>query len=208
MEKELPYRSTIKSKPYFYIETKKLAELVLQGLNEIEIKEQIIDQNIFQVKSESRKREIASTILKRLKMLDEYLITKITTSDVNTSKLIVFYAILKTDRLFFEFMNEVFNEKVFYQDLVITDQNFNAFFESKRQQSETVANWKDYTFYKLQQVYVRILFEAGLLKNQKGNREIQLPIINMDVLDHIRKTSDPKFIDVILGGTASNENHL
>lgn len=199
------YRSTIKSRPFFYIETKKLAELHLLELNEVEIKEQVIDQNIFQVKTEARKREIASTILRRLKVLDEYLIREVTISDIVTSKLIALYAILKTDRLFYEFMNEIFSEKIVYQDLIITDRDFNTFFELKRQQSETVAHWKDYTFYKLQQVYIRILFEAGLLKNQKQNREILIPMMNPDVLDYIREMDDPRFINVIVEGGSTTE---
>ncbi|RDW17505.1 DUF1819 domain-containing protein [Oceanobacillus arenosus] len=199
LEKELQYRSTIKSKPYFYLETKQLSGLIVQGLNELEINEHVINLNIFQVKSESRKKEIASTILKRLTALDTYLIDKIITSDVETSKLIVLYSILKTDRLFYEFMHEIFREKIVYRDLQLTDRDFHTYFEAKRQQSETVAEWKEYTFYKLQQVYVRILFEAGLLKNQKGNREIEIPIINPDVLDHIRNSDDGRYINVIAG---------
>src|SRR5690625_6941341 len=83
---------------------KKLAEFVVQGFNESELQEQIMEHNIFQVKSESRKREIASTILTRFKALNHYLIKQLTTSDVQTCKIIVLYAIIKTDRLFFEFM--------------------------------------------------------------------------------------------------------
>ncbi|WP_198030023.1 DUF1819 family protein [Oceanobacillus manasiensis] len=202
MENKQQYRSTIKSRPYFYMETKKLAELVLQGFNEIELKKQVVENNIFQVKTDARKREIASVILQRLKVLDDYLINQLNISDIGTSKLIVLYTIIKTDRLFYEFMNEVFSDKIAYRDLSLTDRDFNIFFEGKRQQSEIVAKWKEYTFYKIQQVYIRILFEAGMLKNQKGNREILVPVANPDVLEHIRNTDDPRFINLIVGGTS------
>ncbi|MBT2214693.1 DUF1819 family protein [Virgibacillus dakarensis] len=192
-----PYRSTIKSKPFLYSETRKLTELLTQGFSEADIRDQVINQNIFQVKTETRKKEIASTILKRLKTIDAFLLKKTVTADINTSKLIVLYAILKTDRLFRDFMNEVFQEKLAIQQPTLEDRDFNAFFEAKRQQSETVAKWKDYTFYKLQQVYVRILFEAGLLS--KHNREIQIPLMNPDVLDHIRNADDQRFINAIVG---------
>lgn len=195
LKNEQQYRSTIKSKPYFYKETKKLSELVLKGFNEHQLKEQVIDKNIFQVKTESRKKEIASTILLRLKVLDEYLIKQILVTDIDTSKIIVLYTIMKTDRLFYEFMNEVYKEKTSYQDFVLTDRDFNTFFESKRQQNDKVAGWQEYTFYKLQQVYKRILSEAGLLKNSK----ILIPIINPDILEHIRNSDEPRFINVLVG---------
>lgn len=203
LEKELPYRSTIKSRPYFYLETKKLAQLVLKGYNEIQLRERVIDHNIFQVKTEARKREIASVILTRLKILDDYLIKHLISSDIRTSKIITLYAILKTDRLFFEFMNEVFSEKLLYRKEKLSDRDFNIFFEGKRQQSNRVASWSEYTFYKLQQVYLRILSEAGLLKSENKTHEIYVPIINPDVLGHIRK-SDAKYINVIVGGSYEN----
>jgi len=200
LEKQLKYRSTIKSRPYFYNETKSLAELILQGLNDVEIKEKVLIENILQINSEARKKEVASTILKRLAVLDAFLMNKMTNGDVETSKVIVLYAILKTDRLFFEFMNEVFRDKLTYQEMVITDRDFYTYFESKRQQSKSVAKWVDYTFYKLQQVYIRILFEAGLMKNQKGDRELDVPVINPDVIDHIVNLGDEKFIHAMIGG--------
>src|SRR5690625_3267811 len=145
LQNELLYRSTIKSRPFFYIETKNLADLVTQGMNEFEIRKRDLENNIFQVKTESRKKEVASVILNRFKVLDKYLIEQITISDVATSKLIAFYAILKTDRLLYEFMHEVYREKVGYQDLVIKDRDFNVFFETKRQHSAVIAGWKEYT---------------------------------------------------------------
>lgn len=182
------------------MEMKKVAEYVVQGFNEKKLKEQVIDHNIFQVKSEARKKEIAATILMRFNVLSDYLMKQMITTDVQTSKIIALYTILKTDRLFYEYMHEVFSEKVSLKDLIITDRDFNIFFEGKRKQSKRVASWQPYTFYKLQQVYIRILFEAGLLQSQKGMRNIIIPIIDQDILEHLRQVDDPKFIDVIVGG--------
>lgn len=200
MENKLKYRSTIKSRPYFYNETKTLAELLLKGLNDVEIKEKVIEENVLQLNSETRKKEVASIVLRRLDVLDEFLIKKIINGDVETSKIIVLYGILKTDRLFFEFVDEIFRDKLAYQEMIITDRDFYSYFETKRQQSKSVAQWVDYTFYKLQQVYIRILFEAGLMKNQKGDRELDVPVINLDVVDHIVNIGDARFIHAIIGG--------
>lgn len=202
MENEQLYRSTIKSRPYFYFETKKLAVLVLQGLNELQIKERVIGENIFQVKTEIRKKEIASIILKRIKELDEYLLERMITSDTETSKIIVLYAILKTDRLFYEFMHDVFSDKLLFPESALTDHSMHSFFENKRQQSKTVAAWSEYTFYKLRQVYIRILFESGLLKN-KNTRKITIPIVNPEVIDHMRQIGDHAYINAIIGGPVS-----
>ena len=199
MVKKLEYRSTIKSMPYLYIETKKAASLVLQGLNDFEIKDMSIKENIFQMKSEARKKEVASMILKRLKSLDEFLLNKLVNGDLDTSKQIVIYAIMKTDRLFFEFMSEVYRDKNILKEKYITDSDFNVYFQRKCEQSDTVAAWKEYTFYKLKQVFIRVLFEAGFIKNQKADKEITIPIIDYDLAQHLKEIGDGIYLEVMLG---------
>lgn len=195
----MEYKSTIKSRPYLYKETKKATNLVRQGLSVSDIKNKSIEDNIFQLESEARKNEVASIITARLKDLDNYIIDKISESNVETSKILVLYAILKTDRLFFEFMNEVYKEKLLLRDLYIRDKDFNTFFQSKKEQSEKVSSWTEITFKKLKQVYVRILFECGLIENQKGDRKIKTPILENEIKEFLCKIGDKTYINAILG---------
>src|SRR5699024_5096877 len=101
-------------------------------------------------------------VIKRMKVLDDFLIQKIAYGDLDTSKQIVFYSILKTDRLFFEFVQEVYKEKVNLKNNIITDKDFNLFFYSKKEQNERVNSWSEQTVKKLIQVYKYILVESNL----------------------------------------------
>ncbi|MDU6295360.1 DUF1819 family protein [Clostridium celatum] len=195
----MEYKSTIKSKPYLYKETKKASSLINKGLKVEEIKGKSIEDNIFQLESEARKKEVASIITARLKKLDEHIIYSIENSNIETSKILVLYAILKTDRLFFEFINEVYKEKILLKDLFIRDKDFGVFFQNKREQSERVASWSEYTFKKLKQVYIRILFESGLIVNQNGDREIRIPIIESEIKDYLYSIGDSVYLNAILG---------
>ena len=195
----MDYKSTIKSRPYLYKETKKAARLINSGLGVEDIKTKSIEDNIFLLESETRKKEVASIISARLKDLDKYIIDKIENSNIETSKVLVLYAIVKTDRLFFEFINEVYKEKILLKDLYIRDKDFGIFFQNKREQSEKIASWSEYTFKKLKQVYIRILFESGLISNQKGDKEIKVPIINNEVKEYLYKIGDKAYINSILG---------
>lgn len=195
----MEYKSTIKSRPYLYKETKKASMLINKGLEVDGIKGKSLEDNIFQLESESRKKEVASIIITRLKSLDKEIIYDIENSNIETSKILVLYSILKTDRLFFEFMNEVYKEKIILKDLYIRDKDFSVFFQNKKEQSEKVASWSEYTFKKLKQVYIRILFESGLIVNQKGDKEIKLPIIDNEVKDYIYKNDGRVYINAILG---------
>lgn len=195
----MEYKSTIKSRPYLYKETKKAATLIKQGTVIGDIKNKSVEENIFQLESETRKREVASIVTTRLKDLDKFVIDKISEGTIETSKILVLYSIIKTDRLFFEFMNEVYKEKLLLRDLFLRDKDFNTFFQSKREQSEKVASWTEYTFKKLKQVYIRILFECGLIENQKGDRKIKSPILEGEVKDYLYKIGDKIYINAILG---------
>ncbi|WP_286908247.1 DUF1819 family protein [Clostridium sp. UBA1652] len=195
----MEYKSTIKSRPYLYKETKKASSLINAGIRVDEIKSKSLEDNIFQFESEARKKEVASIVIARLKSLDEQIIYSIENTNIETSKILVLYSILKTDRLFFEFINEVYKEKILLKDLIIRDKDFGVFFQNKREQSEKVASWSEYTFKKLKQVYIRILFESGLIANQKGERKIKIPIIEGEVKDYLYSIGDSVYINAILG---------
>ncbi|MFJ5762761.1 DUF1819 family protein [Neobacillus sp. NPDC093182] len=199
MVKDLQYRSTIKSRPLFYFEMKKVSSLINKGVSLAQVKDIVIQENIFQVNTETRKKEIASTVLGRLKNLDDFLIQQIAEADVETSKLLVLYSVLKTDRLFFEFLDEVLKDKRILKENMLSDKDFNIFFQRKREESEVVNGWQDYTFYKLQQVYIRILFEVGILKNQKDDREIGEPFFREDVKNHLKEIGDEHFVHLLVG---------
>lgn len=199
MAEELEYKSTIKSRPFLFKETKKAAYLINKGFKDFEIKDKAKNDNIFQVNTEARRSEIASIVLQRLKAIDDFFIEKIVNGEIGTSKQVVIYAIMKTDRLFFEFMYEVFREKMLLRDFTLQDKDFNIFFERKKEQSERVVSWTDYTFYKLKQVYIRILFEAGFIKDQKKDREIVKPIIEEDVAYHLKEIGDTKYLNALIG---------
>jgi hypothetical protein len=194
------YSSTIKTRSFLYLELKKAANLYLQGFTIEDIKQEALKENIFLLYSENRIKEIASTISERLKALDVELLHKLTKGTLETSKQVALFAILKTDRLFFEFMQEVYKEKYLIRDYLITDKDFAIFFQRKAEQSQRVAKWKDYTFYKLKQVYKRILIEAGFVKKNKKDVEITRPLMEQELVDHLNEKGDGIYLQAMLGG--------
>lgn len=193
------YTSVLKSSSYLYLELKKACNLKIQSLDENEIRNKAIEENIFALSTETRKKGIASAVVNRIKVLDDYLIDKIANGNLQTSKQLALYSILKTDRLFFEFMKEVYREKILLKDYILTDKDFNVFFRRKSEQSEKIANWVDYTYYKLGQVYKRILTEAGFIKIVNKEIEIVPQIMEDDVINHLNSIGDTIYIEAMLG---------
>ncbi|WP_425059053.1 hypothetical protein SCACP_37060 [Sporomusa carbonis] len=137
MNTQLDYSCTVKTLPFLYIETVKAGRLLAAGHTAEDIKAKAINKNLFQLKTEARKKEVAVMVLKRLAVLDTFLLDKLVTGTGETAKQLVLYTIMKTDRLFFEFMREVFQDKLIVKQPYIGTGDFSFFFP---QQSGTERN--------------------------------------------------------------------
>ncbi len=195
----MKYTSVLKSRTYLYLELKKASKLKLQGLSDEEIKFQALDNNIFSLNTETRKTEVSSALINRIKVLDRYILDQMSNGDLQTSKQLALYSILKTDRLFFEFMKEVYREKILLKETIITDKDFNIFFRRKAEQSKQIASWQESTFYKLKQVYKRILKEACFIKTANKEIEIIPQIFEQDIINHLKDIGDENYLQSMLG---------
>ena len=90
---------------------------------------------------------------------------------ISTQKLIALIAIMLTDSLFFDFVYEVYREKLIIGSDVLEDKDIRIFFKDKQLQSERVAGWNDYTIKRLGVCYKTMLIEADLLDRSSGNRK-------------------------------------
>lgn len=194
------YRSTIKARSFLFLELKKAANLYARGISLDEINEKALKENIFLLNTENRIKEIAATISERLAVLDKRLLSKLISERLETSKQIALYTILKTDRLFLEFMLEVYQENYLMGNFIIQDGDFDIFFQRKAEQSERVAGWQDYTLYKLKQVYKRILIEAGLAQKNKKGIEIIKPLIEDEIIYYLHDKGEDIYLRAMLGG--------
>ena len=117
--------------PAIEAEMKKIIKLIDEGKSEEEIKNLCISENLFGAAKEYRAKRIYGYIWNRAKKLDKTLIDLFVNSDLATQKIINLVAILRTDRLFFEFMFEVYREKNILGIPVIEESDVNIFFNNK-----------------------------------------------------------------------------
>ncbi|SMP72064.1 DUF1819 family protein [Anoxynatronum buryatiense] len=202
--KNQPYRTTLKTRAFLYLELKKASSLILEGYELKDITRMSVKDNIFLFKTETRKLEVASTLTERIEVLDETLLKMIVAGPLETSKQVALLSVVKTDRLFAEFMMEVVRDKVILRDLVITEADFRIFFQHKSEQSPKVAAWNEYTHYKLQQVYKRILMDAGYARKKSKDLLILPPIIDPELAKHLSKTDQKLHLIAILGEGADS----
>ncbi len=196
---EPQYLANLTGEPYLYFELKQVAKLTLAGLSPVEIRAKIKDDNLFQSATNKCIDKLLSATLKRVAVLDEMMLNILVNGSLHTSKLVALIAILKTNRLFLEFIEEVYLEKVRLGEQELEPKDFRIFFNNKAEQSSKVAGWQEYTLKKLSQVYSKILFEASLINNTH-KKMLTPPTLEEELLVHLRKIGDHRLIIAMTGG--------
>ena len=163
-------------KLFWLQESRKTAGYILDGYSKADIRKIAWEENIYQVKAEYRAYEVLNGTYRRVSALPEAVLRAFTTCDVETAKILNLIAILMDSRLFFEFLHEVYREKIRLGEKEITDRDFNVFFSEKATQSEAAAGWTEGTVKRLKRSMARMMFEAGLLESSVKPRTIKQSI--------------------------------
>ena len=199
MSKKLEYTATNTGRPFSITEMITAAKLKQEGYTDKEIKQKSNEENIFQARSEHYKNKVATTVLTRLNTLDEYLLYKVANGDIETAKQITIYSIMKSDKFFFEFMNEIYKDKIVLRDYKINDSDINIFIQRKQEQITEISKWTESTLKKLKSQYTSMLSEAGFINRKKEYIEIIQPIIDKQTQNHLIEIGDEAYLKAMIG---------
>ncbi len=189
MSNNQKYNASLTGEPFLFHETRHVARLKLNGLNDKAILEEVINDNLFQYATEKSIPKRVSAALKRVRVLDENMLRYLLEKPSETAKIINLYAIMKSNRLVMEFMNEVIGEKFAVNNPTLDKKDMNEFFQEKREQSEDIAHWRDYTIKKLKQVLLRMLTEAGILDERDGCT-LHRPVLDSEVIRYVEAAGE------------------
>lgn len=163
-----PYKASLTREQFLFYEMRTTAKLMMAGLSDEDIMNHIVSGNAFQYPTEKSVRGQARACLVRLHMLgDTSLVEAIATQPVETAKQVCLYALMKYNRLVWDFMITVIGEKYRLMDTSFGKIDFNTYFIRLQEQNDAVATWSDTTITKLKQVLTRILVENEYLDNAK-----------------------------------------
>ena len=195
----MEYSAGLMSQSFWFLEFKKAVKLRQDGLSYDEIKIKCIEENLFGAAKEYRALRMAGYIINRIKTMDDTLVNVFCTSDLATQKLINFITILRTDRLFFEFMYEVYREKVFVGSKYIEDVDLKVFFTQKENQSDLILGWKDTTKRKLRSCYLNYMTDANLLTVIEKKKTITPPILDVALERYLKAQGEEVVVKALTG---------
>ena len=190
---EMEYSSVLTGAGFMLYEVKQVAKLKGQGFSDKEIRYKVLEENIFQYDKLSSVKTALRYILKRVDTLDEALRQLLIEESFEVGKVINLYAIMKFDRLFYEFMHEVIQEKLNNNNYYLDKVDVNSFFEVKMEQSVFMASWSESTVAKLKQVFKKILLNVGMLKDLKSGELNQL-LIDDRISTHLKLIGDSNYL--------------
>jgi hypothetical protein len=193
------YSAGLISQSFWFVEMKKVIKLISDGKTDNEIKNICISENLFGATNEYRAKRIYGYIWNRIKKLDKYLINLFYNSDLETQKLINLISILKSDRLFFEFIFEVYRENKILGILELKDSDINIFFKNKEIQSLDVASWTDGTKKRLRSTYLNYLIDANLITIVDKKKTITPPIVDIELERYLESCGDITIIKAVKG---------
>ena len=195
----MKYSAGIKNISFWLLESKLTAEYIIQGLSKEEILELSLKENIYQVESQYKVKDIPNRLYARLKDFSEESLTYFINSDANSGKLFIIISILRNDKLFFEFVYEVFREHILLGNYTLKQSDFDVFFMNKSNQSDIIANWTDETLYRVQRQYRFLLKEAGLIEKDGEDYNIIIPFVDYRLKDVIIKENLSSYLNAIAG---------
>jgi len=163
---------------FWFNEYRLILNLIEDGRSKEEIKTISHEYNIFSTPSKERGDGIIAVVYNRVTSLSEGLNGLMDISDIETQKIIVLVSIMRTEPLFFDFMYEVFREKIITRDTILADLDIRTFFRYKQETNDIVKKWTEESLNKLKNTYKLYLAEAGLTNRAIGDRTIIRPYLD------------------------------
>lgn len=193
------YSSGLVAESFWFIEFKILIKLRYEGKSWDDIKALCLNENLLGISKEYRAKRIFGYLKNRIEVIEDGYLEIFMNSDLQTQKIINILASAKKNRLFFEFLYEVYREKVKLGALELTASDINIFFKNKQEQDEIMSKWTDVTLRRLRSSYMNFLVDAGLLTISDKQKKITPPILDITLENFLKDTGEMQLIKAITG---------
>ena len=184
------YNGGLTREQFLFYEIRTVASLLTQGLSRKEILSTVLADNLFQFPTERMVSSILTTCFKRSDALDsETLIFELANAPADVAKQINLYAMMKYNRIVWDFMTTVIAEKYRTQEFEFSKKDLNLFFFQLQEQNDAIASWSESTISKIKQVLTKTLVECEYLDSPKATK-LNMISIAPELEDELRANND------------------
>lgn len=195
----LPYSAGAVSKGFWFQEFKKYNDLINNGYEDEEIKKKQEEENILLAPSKDYGKKMINEVSKRARVLPKEILDMFDSLPVADQKILNILGIMMSDRLFFEFMYEVYREKIITGNLHFDNSDIRVFFENKSDQNEKVAKFTSQTKKRLARAFKTYLKEANLIEEDGDKFIAKKPVLDMNLEKKMRSNILYPYLRIFLG---------
>lgn len=192
------YSAKLTGAAFLYNETKIMAQFVLDGEPIKELRKRNVDENLIHYKSKSAISRVNSPIFERINVFNDDMLYEFVNADISISKMLLVYAIMKTDNLVKDFMSQIYMDKILMMKDYIEQFEINNWFD-KVYADSNLESVSETTKYKLKQVMMKIMTDSGLVVKEEEKYRIIIPILNDKFKKLLNDVDDIEYYK-ILGG--------
>lgn len=170
------YRALTKN-AFSLTETVAIASLITQGVSPEDIRYQVLESNLLQLRSYSSREGALQTILRRFKDVPKDYIFLLVSDNLDIRRFTLFFLVLQENRLLRELVTTVLREKLNRLEKTVKLTELQAFFETKREQEPAIAKWSASTYRKTVQNTIMALVKAGFLYLMPSRKDYEIRAI-------------------------------
>lgn len=197
--KSLKYSAGMVSKGFWFQQFKNYIKLFNDGKSDEEIKRLQEENNILLAPSKSYGIKMVGEVSRRTRALPESIRNIFFDLSVDNQKLINLLGVLMTDRLFFEFVYEIYREDVKIGIEEFENKKLRIYFKDKGDISEDVRKYKDNTIKRLSREYKTYLKETGLLKEVDNKLYYKKAILDLRLEEIMKAEGLDYYLKAITG---------
>lgn len=190
MDNTHSYNGSLTAEQFLFYEMRIASKMYLEGVKVEDAVERIKKDNLFQYPTERQVSRLTRACYKRIEALNnESLVRELAYAPNKIAKQINLYAIMRYNRLVWEFMVLVIGEKYRNQDFAFSRKDINAFFTRLQAQDDSVSTWSEGTINKIKSVLIRMLIETEYL-DDKNDTDLNPIFICEELEQGIKENND------------------
>lgn len=156
------YSAGFTSTGLFKQEIREVLYLRKKGLSKKEIVQEVIEDNMFQMRSEAGIRSRLKKVLQRISSFDETLIDAYLNGTRFEENALILYSYLNSYRLPYEFFMEIVTYNYLHSQRRLRKVELDLFFERKESEVEEILRWSPETKKRLKSSMIMFFRECGL----------------------------------------------
>ena len=190
------YSAAFTAGALLYQEMNSVLHLLMQPNGEELMKDEIKKNEFLNVASINTRKRYVPELIRRYKAVPVSFWQDYLSFSEKAQRVALFYVVMKTYKLIWDFHINVTIPKWKSFDPTITKEDLNLRYNEIAGNDEFVASWSELTQNKIISVYLHILHQAGM--RQEGKSDLKQPDLTDEEYLYYLKINEPWFLDACL----------